>query len=157
MSARMNESNKKAQAIWISWVLLILMVIIVGTVAGKYIIDKAGQDAQSLKKYALNKEECDNVDMRVDFICKNSKTLNMTILNNGNIKIDRVLTRLYDTAGNSENREIEIGLKPGQTKDLQLPRGRSAYELEITPLIEVEDLWVECREKTTTETNIQDC
>ena len=148
---------KKGQAVWMSWVLLIFLVVVVGTIAGRYIIDKTGREAETLEKYGMTEEECVNVALSVDFMCKNSKALNMTLSNNGNIRIDKIILKLYDTSGSAENQEQDVNLMPGQVQQLEIPRARSAYEVEIMPAITVENQELECRMKTLTETNIPDC
>ena len=43
----------------------------------------------------------------------------MTISNNGIVNVDMLLLKLFDTAGNSENRELEVQIRPEQEQEIQ--------------------------------------
>ena len=149
--------NKKAQAIWISWVILGAFAVALGIIVGTQMIQMSEKSSEEIKNYVYDTQECQSVGINIQNICQNPEALNIELANIRNIKLQEVLLRIFDGSGDAETKNIAFSLEPGKEKTLSVGKSRIADRVEILPVINIDGSSIICRERTAEQNYIQDC
>lgn len=147
--------GKKAISIWISWVLVMLFASLLSVVVYKWVSGLAGQTTKDLKRI-YDTDECDQVSLRIENVCQDTQSLYTNITNNNELKIDRVLFRMFDVFNFPESTERNITITPGRTEEVQVFKQHSVKRLEIIPIMEVDGELVVCTKRQASST-VQVC
>ena len=114
--------KKRGVSIYISWILLMSFVIIISVIMFNFMKGFAEGHAENIKERAISSIECDSVAVTIDNACQNTQNLYINITNRGDIKVNRLLFRLYDLYYEPQTDEKNISLLVGRynSKEIQL-------------------------------------
>jgi len=149
--------GKKAQAAWVSYVILIAFAVAIGVIVGSQLIQMSQKNSQELKDYIYDTQECQGVGISVQTICQNPEALNIELSNIKSIQLEEVVLRIFDGSGDAETQNVPFLLEPGKEKTLSIGKSRIADRVEILPVIYVDDSVIICQERTAEQDHIQDC
>jgi hypothetical protein len=150
-------TDKKAVALWISWVIMIAFAVSISVLVGKQLIDSSNKSAESLKNYVYDTQECQNAALSIESICQNPEALNIELSNIKAVRVDEFLLKVFDGSGDSETINVQASVLPGDSANITVGKSRIAAKVEIVPVISVGNKKIICTEKTVSESNIQDC
>lgn len=147
--------DKKAVALWMSWVLLTAFMVFLSAFIYNWIYAYAETSGERLE-VRYNEESCDRIAIDTE-ACQKAEDLNIIIHNNGNLGIDKIIFRLYDLYGNIETKEKDIRIKAGKDKEITLLKQGTIKRIEAIPIILTGDQEIICRDKMQTNLNIRFC
>ena len=149
--------SKKAEGIWISWVLLMAFIVGLSVFMFGWAEERSEVFVQELGVMA-DTAECDSVGIRVLDICQNSQYLNMNIANRNTISINQLVMNIYDIYLESPiSRVINVTISPDNVETLRVLKQSTTQEIEIVPVVFTERDRVFCYRKAVTISNIDYC
>ncbi len=141
--------NKRAVSIWISYLLLLALVMGLAAFYYDWSINFTHDQVNATKQDFLDSSYCRKISIEVlDAYQKNPQSLYIKIKNNNKITIDKLIIQGFNNdklAG--EAQEIKLTLKPGQVRELVIKNNNETF-VEITPVIIRDKLPVVCTEKS---------
>lgn len=149
--------SSRGQAVLISWVIIIGLVVVIAALVGKTIIDTTKEASEGLGDYLQDTQECKLAGISIKDSCQLPQVLNIEVENTETVEITGLLFRFFDVTGDAETKNINISIRPEETKDLEVPKSRMAVTTEIIPIIWTEEGKAICNEKTIKADHIQDC
>lgn len=149
--------DKKAQAVWISWVLLIGMVVVTSVIVGRFYLSTAESTSETIKGFLQDSEACKDVGVSVVKSCQVPEALNIEVANIGTINVDKLVFRIYSNSYDSESATISGVIEPGDTENLSVGKSWIAAKVDIIPLVEEEDSIIICSSRLAELDNIPDC
>ena len=149
--------SKKADGLWISWVLLLAFVVALSTFMFNWTQSRNEVFAKELQVMA-DTAECDSVSIRVQESCQNPQLLNINISNSNSIKVDQLVFNIYDVyLENPLTRVKNITIFPSEVENLKILKQSTTQQLEIVPVVFTEEDKIFCYKKTLTLTDIDYC
>jgi len=129
------KKNKKADFIWISWVLLMAFAVALSAMMYNWIFNYTKSSAEKIEERALNSQECSYIGISIDSYCQDTKNIYLDITNRNNLKVDNVLVRMYDVYNDpvSEAKEEQFILEPGKTAKLTVVKNGLVKTVEVVP------------------------
>jgi len=147
--------SKKAVAIWMSWVLLTAFMVALSAFMYNWIAGYSESSAEDIAA-TYGQGSCSSAAIEVSG-CQESERLILEINNKGNLKIDKIIFRLYDLYGNIESKEKDVNVKAGKTKDIKVLKQGTIQILESVPVLVKDGDKIVCRDKMHTLENITTC
>ncbi|MFP4117472.1 MAG: hypothetical protein ACLFTR_00960 [Candidatus Woesearchaeota archaeon] len=149
--------TKKADAIWLSWVLLLAFVVALSVFMFAWSEERGEMFAGELRVMA-DTAECNSVRIRIEDICQNPQSLEFNITNRESITVNQLSMNIYDVYVESPiSRDYDVDIRPADTRNVRVLKQSTTYQLEIVPVIITEDDMIYCYEKSLTETGIDYC
>ena len=149
--------DKKAQQVWISWVLIIGLVVVIGVFVGRVYLDTASSTSETVKDFLENTEVCSSVGISVVDSCQIPQALNIEVANLKTVRIDDLVFRIYNGNGDSESIRVKADIEPGSTLNLSVGKSGMAAQIDIIPLVEEEDSVIMCSSSLVELESIRDC
>jgi len=148
---------KTAQTTWLSWVLLIALIIVISTMVLTWGKDFTKRNIEDTKKRVLNTELCDNVGIVVNEVYyENPQNLYIQVLNSYNIVVTKLLITQFSgmdvVYGNGTEKQIII--KPNMNKSFTLSANavkgsnNEITAVEIVPVTEKQGYEIVCEDKS---------
>ncbi|MBN2454194.1 hypothetical protein JXB11_01475 [Candidatus Woesearchaeota archaeon] len=150
-------TNKKGLAVWVSWVLVVGMAVVLGTFFFNFIRGLAESSVEELIERNGQSEICDAIAIRVDNICQNTQTLNINVSNNGNLRVDELLFRMFDIYGQPQGVYKNLTLNTEKTLTLIVVKQGVIDQVEVIPVGKEEKKRYICQNKRITEEQITFC
>ncbi|MBD3203261.1 hypothetical protein GF327_03135 [Candidatus Woesearchaeota archaeon] len=149
--------NKKGVSVYVSWIIVIAIVVSLSFIMYQWTLDRVKSKNQELNTRS-DLALCEQVAVNIDGICQNPQILNINITNTKNIKIDRLVFRLVDIYGNSQNREEEVNIYPGEKEinSAVLKQG-TLSSARIIPVIIQDQTYILCQSASIEKQNIDQC
>lgn len=149
--------DKKGVEVWISWVLLIAFVIVLSAFMYNWIIGYTESKSEQMKEMVYNTEECDFVAISIDAACQDSQTLYINVTNRYNLKIDKLIVRMYRGSNVLNITEFNITIKPKVTKALNITKQTTTNVniTEVIPVVEKDDYEIICRNRLAQKTDVR--
>ncbi|MFW6230891.1 MAG: hypothetical protein ACOC32_02610 [Nanoarchaeota archaeon] len=149
--------SKKAEALWISWVLLLAFVVALSVFMFNWTQERNQVFANELNVMS-DTAECDSVGIYVENICQNPQALYMNISNKNSIQIDQLALNIYDVyLENLLSREVNVSIYPSEKENVQVLKQATTQQLEIVPVVFTETDKIFCYKKTVIVNNIDYC
>ena len=143
--------NKKADFIWISWVLLMAFAVAMSAAMYNWIFGYTKSSTEDIQNRALNSQDCSYIGISVDSYCQDTKNIYLDITNRNSLKIDRVLVRMFDVYNDpvSETKEVRFILEPGKTSKLTVPKNGLVKTIELVPATIKDNTEIVCTNRVT--------
>lgn len=148
--------NKQAVAPYISWVLLISFAAAISVFMYGWISGQVETSTESIEQRA-DTALCDDVGLNVVTVCQNTQTLNMNISNIKMLGITSLNFRFYDLYDNQDYRSINLTIRPGDTKAVEVIKQGTLKQAEIIPITQDGSKVITCIKSKVTLENIQVC
>jgi len=148
--------NKKAESLWISYVLLVAFVVALSAFTYSWMTAYTSDTSEEIKERVFNSELCDSLGVSVT-ACLNTSTsqdLYINVTNRGDLRITKLIFRLIQTSGSSVSDmhviEIDSVIKPQGTKSFAAAQLNLTFEVgngtlaEVVPVTEKEGFLIVC-------------
>ncbi|MFH0875058.1 MAG: hypothetical protein V1859_03910 [archaeon] len=138
-------NSKKGVSVYISWVILLLMVVVLGYFMYNWSVNKVKESNKDLEKIT-DTNLCSDVSMNVEGICQETQNLYINITNTNIVRIEKLSILIIDLYGNPETKETTIALYPGDSEESfsVLKQGSAAKKVKIIPIVLKEKQEVIC-------------
>ncbi|MFP4112117.1 MAG: hypothetical protein ACLFUO_03885 [Candidatus Woesearchaeota archaeon] len=149
--------DKKAAAMWISWVLILAFMVVLGVIIQAWSDSFVKTNVNNLQEIA-DTSECSYVGLSIDSVCQDELMLVINITNRNDFKIDQISLNVYDIyLENIQSKKKNITLLPGETQTVSMIKQGTTRLIELTPVFITENNIVTCTEKTIASDNIGFC
>ncbi|RLE38146.1 hypothetical protein DRJ17_04845 [Candidatus Woesearchaeota archaeon] len=148
--------NKKAISEYISWVLLILIVVTIAVIVATF-VQRFSEKSVSNIQTSVSVEECNFVSVSVPGLCQKPLSLYINITNNNLITITELKFRLVYLNNSTDNQRKIITIIPGDTKELELLTQEIIKKLDIIPVFQKENKRIICEEQKYSTETIEIC
>lgn len=153
----MMVKGKKAEGIWIAWVILVGMVVVMSAFVARFYIDSARSSSETVRGFLQDTEVCSSVALSVVDSCQFPEALNIEVANIRSTKVDKVVFRIFDAASDSESINVDALIEPGSSRNLTIGKSRMAAKVDVIPLVEDGNSTVICSSRTVELDSIRDC
>jgi hypothetical protein len=139
--------SKKSESTWISFVLLIGLLLFIGAFIFGFVKGMSESQIEVLEE-KVNSMECDDLVLKLQSYCQKLESVNFIFSNPSNKNIDSIRIRMFDIYGNVYNKEISQGLHHNSFLEnrVVLKDGVIAT-LELIPILEEKESLVICNNK----------
>ncbi len=150
--------GKKGASVYVSWVLVTAVAFGLGFLMYNWTVGHVRQSSSELEARS-QQSICRDVTLSVEQICQNTQNLYTNMTNTNVVKIDRLLVRITDLYGDSESRDEEVELAPGdkETNYRILKPGSVALSVRITPVVLEKGNSLICQESSVELEDIDQC
>ena len=127
---------KRADFIWISWILLFAFAVAMSAVMYNWIYGFTQSSAREIEKRTIDSQECESVSLSVDAVCQNTKNLYIDLSNRNNLNIDKIIVRLYNIYGEPIEPLLTktLSLKPKESLSLVMPKDGVVKRIDVVPV-----------------------
>ena len=147
----------KRGLMWISWILIVAFTITLGTFVAKWMTDFTKDQTSEFQDRTMNPSFCQDTGVSLDEICQNPQTLNIKITNRKELKVNKLLFRVFDIYGNPATREKNVSMSPGDVERLVILKQGTTEKVEIIPFTNKNLNDIMCPESSVTALNISYC
>jgi hypothetical protein len=149
-SERRCARAKRAESIWISYILLMGFSVVLGTMVYVWIVDYVKSSGEDVKKVVYNYADCDYISVSIDGACVASQILNMNVTNRNNLRVDALIIHVFDASGLPKVIELNVTIKPGKQKELKIaPNISNAASVQAVPVMYKGNMVIICNDKKT--------
>ncbi len=152
----MRIKNKKGVSLYISWILLMLLIISLSALMYNWYNQRAKRSADVLKEQSTE-DVCDKVGILIKYLCQNTQTLNINISNKGDIKVNQLVFGLINIYKDPETKKVNITIYPGETEHLEIIKQGTLYQVDVTPVVVVDGITNVCSNSKVFKNNIAQC
>jgi FlaG/FlaF family flagellin (archaellin) len=146
--SRMGNRRKRAESLWISFVLLMGFMVILSTIVYTWLVGYVRDSGADVKKVVYNYDKCDSLSVSIDNACLDSQTLAINVSNRNSLRIDALLLRAYDASGLPQVLQRNITIKPGKQKELKIGLNiTNARKLQAVPMMYKDNLVIICNDR----------
>lgn len=153
----MATKGKRAISAWISWVLLVMLSVIIGTMVMQWTRSNTTQTVEDLTEKGEILTLCQETGLAVNSYCQDTQTLNINVTNNKLRKVDAVMVRSFDIYNNPHGSQKNISLEPEKSKSVVVVKQGVLKQAEVMPVIIVGKKRVICQSRKLTLNNINFC
>ena len=148
--------TKKADANWISWVLLLAFAILLSAIVYNWMFGFTKTTAESIERRTINAAQCEQVGISIDTACQNTDFLYVDITNRNNLNIDRVIVRMYNIYGEPIEPLLEkrTSIAPKHTTRLSIPKTGVVKKVDIIPMTIDKKTLITCMERAAEQQDI---
>lgn len=148
---------KKGVSVWISWVLVMMLAVILGTFYFGWMRTYAIETVDDIEERSEYITLCEGTAVWVKNICQNTQTLNMNITNSKDLKIDEVMVRIINVFNDPQTSTRNITLRPGKTESIDVLKQEITKQVEVIPVIYKEKKRIICSSRKVTISDIAFC
>ncbi|MBI2580277.1 hypothetical protein HYV85_00535 [Candidatus Woesearchaeota archaeon] len=128
-------ADKHAISVWISWVLLVALSVMIGSMVLQWSKGQATKTVEDITEKGEILTLCQETGVAINSYCQNTQTLNINVTNNNNRKVDSLLVRGFDIYGNPDGGSRNISLEPEKTKAVVIVKQGVLKRAEVMPVI----------------------
>ena len=154
---KVKSVNKKGIAAWISWVLMMGFAVALGLFFFAWVRGFATDSTADLVDKSNRITICESASVRADRYCQDTQTLNINITNTNNLRTDALIFRFFDIYDESELRNVNATILPGETENLIVVKQGIVKQMEIIPMLYKDEKRIVCESKKVTITVIPIC
>ena len=149
--------SKKADAVWLSWVLLLAFVVALSVFMFAWTEDRGEMFIGELRVMA-DTAECNSVRIGIRDICQRPQSIEMNITNRDSIAINQLAVNIYDVYVESPaSHDININIRPSDVQNIRILKQSTTHQIEIVPVLITEQDLIYCYDRTIVETRIDYC
>ena len=152
----MKIKNKKGVSLYISWILLMLLIISLSAIMYNWYNSRAKKSADILKEQSTE-DICNKVGILIEELCQNTQTLNINISNRKDIKINQLIFGLIDIYKDPETKKVNVTIYPGDTEQIELIKQGTLYQVDVIPVVVVDGITNICTNSKVFKNNIAQC
>ncbi len=152
----MNKANKRGVSLYISWILLMLLAIGLSAMMYSWYNSRTSSSVERLTKEST-KEVCNSVGISIKNICQNTQSLTINISNSLDIRVNQLIFNLIDLYDEPETKKLNITIYPGETEKVEILKQGTMKQVEITPVIFIEDISYLCSNRKVFKYKIAQC
>ena len=149
--------TKKGISVWISWVLIIGFTVVLGTFFFSFMKGFTEESVEELIDRNEQVQVCDETSLRVDSFCQNTQTLNINVSNNGNLRIEELLFRMFDIYGMPQAVYKNVTINTEKTASLVIVKQGVIDQVEVIPVAHEKSNRFICQNRKVTEEDIKFC
>ncbi|MEM2115356.1 MAG: hypothetical protein QXD62_01850 [Candidatus Woesearchaeota archaeon] len=129
----MNTINKKGVSLWVSWVLLILLLVVGASIVGGWMISSTKESVKNMKE-RVDGELCAYLWIRTEKYCQEQSVVKLLLSNPSSRTVDGFKIITYDIYGNVYTKLIEDKL-PRSTyqREFKVLKDNVIFSLEVIP------------------------
>ena len=144
------RTNKKGVAEWISWVLLVALTVLIGSIVINWTRSHTTKTVTDITEKGDILTRCQETGIAVTAFCQNTQTLNINISNNNNRKVDALRVSAFDIYNHPLGGDKNITLDPEKTKSVSVVKQGILKRAEVMPVIKVGSKAVVCTSRKIT-------
>jgi len=148
--------NKKGVSMFVSWVLIILLVVILSAILYGWYMMRFQSSAETLKEIS-NEEICNKVGITIDDFCQNTQSLYINITNIRDITVSQIIFGFTDIYKDPESKKKNITIDPGETVNIEVLKQGTLTQVEVTPVIYIDNKPYYCKNSKVYKNNIVQC
>ena len=149
--------SKKADAVWLSWVLLLAFVVALSVFMFSWTEDRGEMFIGELRVLA-DTAECNSVRLAIRDICQRSQSIEMNITNRDSIPVNQLAVNIFDVyVENPASHDIMVNIRPSDVQNIRILKQSTTHQIEIVPVLITEHDLIFCYDKTIIETRIDYC
>lgn len=148
--------NKKGVSLYISWILLMLLIISLSAIMYNWYNQRAERSADILKEQSTE-DVCDKVGILIENICQNTQTLNINISNSRDIKVNQLIFGLIDIYKDPETKKVNVTIYPGETEQIEIIKQGTLYQVDVIPVVVVDKITNICSNSKVFKNSIAQC
>lgn len=138
--------SKKAASVWISWVLVVSLVVILGTFFFQWSRGFTTDSVEDATNRGDNIVLCENVAFRIDNVCQNTQTLNINITNSDRLSIDGLIFRMFDIYDNPFSVIINTSsIDPEESQSIDVIKQGVVSSIDVIPLTKQKRKFIVCQ------------
>jgi len=150
------NNKKRGVTVYISWVLVLLLVVILSAILYNWYIKRVQSSSETLKEIT-DKELCNSVGVNIESLCQNTQSLNINITNTRDITINQVVFGFSDIYNDPETKKKNITIESGETARIEILKQGTLGQVEITPVIFIDNKDYYCKNSKVYKNNIKQC
>ncbi|MBI2141106.1 hypothetical protein HYU16_01645 [Candidatus Woesearchaeota archaeon] len=150
-------AGKHGISVWISWVLLVALSVMIGTLVLQWSKSHATKTVEDITEKGEVLTFCQETGVAINSYCQNTQTLNINVTNNNNRKVDSLLVRGFDIYGNPDGGSKNISLEPEKTKAVVIVKQGVLKQADVMPVIIVGKKRVVCQSRKVLLETIEFC
>lgn len=148
--------NKKGVSLYISWILLMLLIISLSAIMYNWYNQRAERSADILKEQSTE-DVCNKVGILIENICQNTQTLNINISNSRDIKVNQLIFGLIDIYKDPETKKVNVTIYPGETEQIEIIKQGTLYQVDVIPVVVVDKITNICSNSKVFKNSIAQC
>lgn len=149
--------GKRGISVWVSWVLIMGFAIALGVFFFSWVKGFASESSDDIVERSDKITLCDSASLRIDKLCQDTQTLNINVTNVNTLKTDELIFRLIDIYEESELRNVNFTIKPGETKGLILVKQGIVKQADVIPVIHKDRKRIICENKKVALNKVEMC
>jgi hypothetical protein len=150
------KMNKKGVSAFISWALIILLVVILSAMLFSWYLKRVQSSTDTLEEIS-NDELCNKVGVTIENLCQNTQSLYINITNIRDIAINQIVFGFTDIYSYPETKKKNITIDPAETASIDILKQGTLKEVEVTPVLFLEGKSFYCKNSKVHKTNIKQC
>ena len=150
------EGNKKGIAVFMSWVLLILIVVSLGVIFYSWARNYTKTTTTALVT-SDDTSMCDSASLYVEDSCQSQDLLYVDVENNGNVKFKGCVFSMVSLFGYTSYFRINKTVNVGNTKRFVVPKEGFIKQLQISPVLTINGKDFVCSKNSFSLLNISYC
>jgi len=139
--------NKKGISVWISYVMLTALVVSLGFIVFGWTTRTTEDTVEVIVERGDTLIACGLAGLDVRNLCQNTQTLNMDVTNTNDVKLLGVWVRMFNIYDRPQVSSRNTTINPQKTKSIQVIKQGIIKEVNIIPMIEVDDKRVLCESR----------
>lgn len=109
--------DKRGVEVWVSWVMMLVLIIGLATLMMGWMKSYSQSSMDEVEKRVYDADLCGQISISMDYaVCKDIDTMEVQLTNRNNFRISQVLFRAYYNISDPNMTEVNVTLKPGDTK-----------------------------------------
>ncbi|MFH1182628.1 MAG: hypothetical protein V1702_06745 [Candidatus Woesearchaeota archaeon] len=149
--------GKKGIEAWISWVLIIGFSIAVGALVMRFMTGFATGTVEEMIERDNQQKLCDSAAISVKAICQNTQVLNINVSNNGNLRIEELLFRMYDIYTVPQVTYKNQTINTEKTLRVAVVKQGVISQVEVMPVVQEGKKRYICQNKKVTKSEVAFC
>ena len=145
--------KRKAQSQYLSWIIIIGMVITISFFLYNWSLQQARQTGESLEA-RTDPLVCSEIGISIDGICQDQKSIQMNITNTNNLEVSSILVRmtgLYpEDSDYLVSEVVPVNLLPGDSSHLVVLKKNTLSQVNIIPIAKKNRKDIHCEDKALT-------
>ena len=154
---RTRIKGKKGIQAWISWVLIVGFSIAIGALVMRFMTGFATGTVEEMIERDNQQKLCDSASISVRGICQNTQVLNINVSNNGNLRIDELLFRMYDIYTVPQVTYKNQTINTEKTLAVGVVKQGVIKQVEVMPVVQEGRKRYICQNKKVTKSDVAFC
>lgn len=127
--------GKKGIEAWISWVLIVGFSVAVGALVMRFMTGFTTSTVEEMIERDNQQTLCDSAAISVKAICQNTQVLNINVSNNGNMRVEELLFRMYDIYNMPQVTYKNLTINTEKTLSVGVVKQGVIKQAEIMPVV----------------------
>ena len=149
--------NKKGISVWISYVILIALVVSIGFFMLRWTRGHTEDTVQDIVERGDALTTCNLAGIDVKNLCQNTQTLNMDVTNTNDIRLEGLWVRMFDIYNRPQISSRNTTIKPQKTKAVKVLKQGIIKQADIIPIVKKDGKRILCESRKLQFSDIKIC